>query len=460
MSNQYSKGSIRRRLTGQLAFVAALLSIIFVYSVSTVGENAAKSTQDNVLAAAATSILETLRTERGEIIVDIPYSAFAMLDSISDDKIYYRILVNGETLTGYSTLSVNNKAINYERPYFEDGKFLGSQIRTVAVKRAMSVFGVSSNVVVAIAQTRSGFAKISSNILLIAAAIGSGFFILAIILVLLAAHNALQPLIAITRSVERRGPQDLRPVRSAVPVEVFPLIVALNRFIKRLDKSLKNAEEFIADAAHRIRTPMAMVQVNAEIALRTTRGGPGRKAIKEILMAAEETSRSAGQLLDHATIAFRTENMKTELIEIDQLVEASVNQIAPIADMNDIDIQFKPQQQPTHCNVDSIMLQSALGNVLDNAIKYSPRDSVIDVQAQRLNDWVQITVTDQGRGFGDLTPQSLTKRFARGNNVGNTLGSGLGLAIVIDVVKAHGGKIDITKNPEGVGSCFSVFLPL
>lgn len=460
MKNLNPKGSIRRRLIAQLAFVAALLSIIFVQSVRIVGENTAKSTQDNVLAAAATSILVALRSERGKIIVDIPYSAFAMLDSISDDKIYYRILANGETLTGYSTLPVARQAVDYERPHFEDGTFLGSQIRTVAVMRAMSILGVSSNVVVVIGQTRSGFAKISSDIFIIAGAIGTGFFILAIILCLFAAHNALQPLEAITRSVEKRGPQDLRPVQSAVPIEIYPLIVALNRFIKRLDKSLQKAEAFIADAAHRIRTPLAMVQINAEIALRTAPEGPGRKAIQEILSAAEETSRSAGQLLDHATIAFRIENMKKEPTNIDDLVAASVNQFMPIADMKSIHIRYHPQNQLARCSTDSVMLQSALGNVLDNAIKYSPSDSTIDVQVDQLDGWARITVCDQGRGFGDLTPKKLIKRFTRGSNVEKTLGSGLGLAIVMDVMKAHGGKIEITKNPEGVGSCFSVFLPL
>lgn len=460
MNNQKPNGSIRRRLIAQLGFIAALLSIIFVYSVRTVGESAAKLTQDNVLAAAATSILEALRSERGEIVIDIPYSAFAMLDSISEDRIYYRILVNDETLTGYASLPVDTQTIDYERPQFADDTFLGNQIRTVMVKRAMSVFGVSSDVVVAIAQTRSGFAKISSDILLIAAAIGTGFFILAILLCLFAAHNALQPLIAITRSVEKRGPQDLRPVPNAVPTEVFPLIVALNRFIKRLDKSLQNAEAFIADAAHRIRTPLAMVQINAEIALRIASEEPSRKALQAILSAAEETSRSAGQLLDHATISFRTENMQTETLDIAELVNASVNQFAPIAEMKSIIILIQLPDEPTFCTIDAIMLQSAIGNILDNAIKYSPADSTIHVRIDHLGAWCRITVTDQGRGFGELTPQHLTQRFERGNNVGNTLGSGLGLAIVMDVVNAHGGKIEISKNPEGAGSCFSVLLPL
>ena len=107
---------------------------------------------------------------------------------------------------------------------------------------------------------------------------------------------------------------------------------------------------------------------------------------------------------------------------------------------------------------DRILLQSALRNILDNAIKYSPDDSHITVRAQS-NGEFKLSIRDQGRGFGDSDGTALTGRFSRGSNVSDIVGSGLGLTIADEVVRSHGGRLDVTSNQEGVGACVSLILP-
>ncbi len=454
-------GSIRRRLVIQLSVVAAILSLIFILSVRTVGKNTAQTTQDSVLLAAATSISDSLRMERGRIVVDIPYSAFSMLGAVSEDRIYYRIDVDGITETGYEDLPVVPalSGSGDEQPFFASRVYRENDIRTVTVKRTMSTVGAPVDVHVIIAQTQSGFAQVASHVFSIATAIGAVFFVLAILLCLLAAQNALRPLTAITRAVRKRGPEDLSPVEKKVPAEVYPLVAALNSFIARLDTALQRADEFIADAAHRIRTPMAMVQTNAEIALRTTRSASGRRAIKEVIRATEETSRSAGQLLDHATVAFRSENLKLEPVNLSELVLDSINRFSPIADMKSITIRFDSSIGGAMCRSDTVLLQSAIGNVLDNAIKYSPTDSAVRVAVGKDSDHFRISICDRGRGFRESEPVVLAKRFARGENSGDVIGTGLGLTIVSDVVAAHDGRLEISQNTGGCGSCVSISLP-
>jgi len=97
-------------------------------------------------------------------------------------------------------------------------------------------------------------------------------------------------------------------------------------------------------------------------------------------------------------------------------------------------------------------------NVLDNAIKYSPEDS--DIRATlTAGDELRMEITDQGRGFGDMDLARLTGRHVRGENVGNIVGSGLGLTIADDVLRAHGGRLEIGNNTEGEGACVSLVLP-
>ena len=93
--------SIRRRLVFQLSIMAALLSIVFFVAVRSVAEQAAADTQDNILAASATSIADALYSERGQVRVELPYSALSMLGTISEDRVFYRIVADGETVTGY-----------------------------------------------------------------------------------------------------------------------------------------------------------------------------------------------------------------------------------------------------------------------------------------------------------------------------------------------------------------------
>jgi two-component system sensor histidine kinase TctE len=107
---------------------------------------------------------------------------------------------------------------------------------------------------------------------------------------------------------------------------------------------------------------------------------------------------------------------------------------------------------------DGIMLQAALHNIVDNAIKYSPEDSDISVRLEA-NTTLRLSVTDQGRGFGDMDLESLTGRYSRGVNVGDVVGSGLGLTIADEVARAHGGQLELSHNMEGQGACVSLILP-
>ncbi|WP_037312560.1 sensor histidine kinase [Ruegeria halocynthiae] len=451
--------SIRRRLVFQLSIVAALLSVLFAYSVKVIGENTAQITQDQVLASAATSIADAIRSESGELVVDIPYSAFSMLGALSDDRVFYRIDVGGEAVTGYEDLPVELVPESVGQPSFSSTQYRGAEIRIASVIRPLSTLERSVGAVVSVAQTRSGFNEVTSGVRTIATAVGIAFFATAVVLVLLAAQSAIRPLQDVSTAVERRGPRDLRPVNEKVPSEIAPLVTALNRLMVRFSKALDRSEDFIAEAAHRIRTPMALVQTNAEIALRTTKSTQSRRAIREIIEAAEETSRSARQILDHATVGFRTDHLQRQEVPVTALIEAVLDRLLPVAEMKGIGISFQGPAENLICAGDPVLLESALGNVLDNAIKYSPHDTCVTVSAESDGDWIRISVEDEGTGFPVAEIEGLADRFTRGSNAEGTIGSGLGLTIVSDVLVAHAGQLEIENSKEGEGACVSIILP-
>jgi two-component system sensor histidine kinase TctE len=354
-------------------------------------------------------------------------------------------------LTGYGDLRPPSAAAGA----FSTFQYRGEEVRSASVARSVTVSGNKQDATVIVAQTRLGLAAISSQISVVAALVGVGFFLLSALLSLLSAQSALAPLDRMRLSVTRRGPGDLRPVEVPTPLELVPLVDALNGLMARLQTSLTQSEEFIAEAAHRVRTPLATVRAQAQMALRRSQQPENKTNLRAMIRAVDESSRSAGQLLDHAMVSFRTDQLAFEQIDLRALVEETVGHLTPTAGLKDIQI-LQNYEGPLPMQGDSILLQNALRNVLDNAIKYSPEDSIVTVTLSGYT----LTFTDQGCGFEADDVGQLTKRFSRGNNVGNIVGSGLGLTIADEVMRAHGGTLILASNSGEEGACVSlVFAP-
>ena len=458
MTGPIPKGSIRHRLFLQLSAIAALLSLTLFLVVRGVAEGAAEDTQDDILAASATSIADSLRSDGAAVTLELPYSALSMLGTINQDRVFYHVAVDGETLTGYADLPRPSHDPAQGVTEFATFDYRGDEVRSVSVTRLVGSGSQPATVLVTVAQTRLGMEAISSRITSTATAIGVGFFLVATALSLLAARTALLPLHRMTSAVTRRGPQDLRPVQTDTPAELVPFVDALNSFMARLRASLLRSEDFIVEAAHRVRTPLATVRAQAELTHRKLDDPDQKQALREMIRAIDESSRSAGQMLDHAMVTFRTDALAGDDLNLAEIMAETCDRLTPTADLKDIEIRRSIAGGPHFAKGDGILLQSALANILDNAIKYSPEDSVIDARLVA-GDEIEMSFTDQGRGFGDTDLDGLTTRFARGSNVGDIVGSGLGLTIADEVVRAHGGRLEIAKNKEGKGACVSLILP-
>jgi len=453
-----STGSIGRRLTLLLAGVAALLSVLSWWMVTSLARQAAERTQDNVLAASVTTIAETLRSEQGEVRLELPYSAFSMLGAISEDRVFYRVATGDTVLTGYEDLPVPAQGQSSGgRVFFETTEFSGEEIRMATISRLVLAGSQPVPVNVTVAQTRGGVASISAELSQLAAFLSVAFFLVAVSLSAFAARTSLRPLNEIAAAVSRRGPSDLRPLRRAAPTELAPLMTSLNRLMDRLGQSIRSAEDFIAEAAHRIRTPLATVRAQAEIALRSARNDEQKQRLRQMIRAVDESSRSAGQLLDHAMVTYRTDDLVRSSVRLSDLIGKTVAGLEPTAAMKDIRLHV--EMIPTMVQVDPVLMENALRNVLDNAIKYSPPDTAVTITSSEIDGQIHIAVKDQGPGLGEGPVDMLTQRFQRGSNTQGIVGSGLGLTIAKDVLVAHGGRL-VLENLQGEnGTCATLILP-
>ncbi|HID68762.1 MAG TPA: sensor histidine kinase [Roseibacterium sp.] len=446
---------IARKLTLFLAAIVALLALVSWGMVTSFAREAAGRTQDNILAASATSIAETLRSEGGQVRLELPYAAFSMLGAISEDRVFYRVAAGDEVLTGYADLQ--GPEVSPGEVRFATLPYRDTSVRVVSVMRVILSDGEAVPITVTLAQTRDGVLGIAAGLSRQAAVLSVGVFLLAVGLSAFAVRASLRPLNTMTQFVAARGPSDLRPFRRRGPPELMPLVSALNRLMDRLGASIRRSEDFIAEAAHRVRTPLAVVRAQAEIALHSVEEETQKQTLRRVIRAVDDSSRSASQLLDHAMVAFRADNLARARVDLPALATSVVEALRPTAEMKDIDIALSLSDADVEG--DAILLQNALRNVLDNAIKYSPAETTVRLSVSNGGGEARVIVRDEGPGFGDGPAAHLTERFRRGEKVEGIVGSGLGLTIAEEALRAHGGRLELGQSKEGSGACVWLILP-
>lgn len=452
--------SLRRRLVVQLLVLAAVAALALYVAVRTSSERASEATQDAILGAATLAMAEGLRPVEGGAEVDIDPGTFSMLAAMGEERLFYRVLIGEQTVTGYDDLPLPLVTPSALAPAFFSADYRAATLRLAAVSRSLMIEGRPAPVLVVLGQTRDGQATIAAALANRAAAVGLLMFLGAVPLSLLAASRVLRPIEALAQAVARRGPRDLRPVRHPAPQELAPLMEALNGLIARLKYTLDQTETFLAEAAHHIRTPLATLRSEADVALRLASDEALRARLRGMIRAVDESARSAGQLLDHATVLYRADQQAAGPVDLRAVVLAQIDRFRPTADLRDIALALDDSAPARFVTRgDAVLIEAALRNLLDNALKYSPGDTRVTVTMGLDGPLARIAVQDQGPGLQGADPAGLIARFRRGPDTAGVVGSGLGLTIVAEVAAASGGRFTLTDR-EGGGTCAMLWLPL
>lgn len=451
--------SLRQRLILQLLALSAVLAVALYVAVRLGAERASEATMDSILGAATTAIAEELRAVEGGTELDLSPGTFSMLSAVGEERIFHRLDIGGVAVTGYADLPLPPRPPSALEPVFYDAPYRDTRLRLAAVARSLMIENRPAPVLVIVGQTREGQSAIAQALANRAAGVGLAVFLVAVPLSLLAAGSLLRPIARLADAVGRRGGHDLRPVRHPAPSELLPLVEQLNAFIARLRLTLAQTETFIAEAAHHIRTPLATLKSEAEMALRQAGDEPTRARLRGMIRATEESARSAGQLLDHATVLFRADQRTMDRVDLGAMLAALAERFRPTADLKDMEIRLDLPPSRLETAGDAVLIEAAIRNLIDNALKYAPDDSAIAIALTQDPGHARITVSDRGRGLGGETQAALAARFRRGANVGAVVGSGLGLTIVTETAAAMGGRFALTDR-EGGGACATLWLPL
>jgi two-component system sensor histidine kinase TctE len=302
----------------------------------------------------------------------------------------------------------------------------------------------------------------------------------AVLLVWFGLARGLVPLSRLTERIRARKPADLSPIDpGAAPEEVAPLIRSINDLMHRLEASLHGQQRFVANAAHQLRTPLAGLKTQTELALRLAGpAGPGEgdraelaDSLRQMALSTERAARMVNQLLA-LTRAERegrgTAGANLVAVDLDELLREQVRDWVPAAMARRIDLGLDSAEAPGApllIDGDPALLRELINNLLDNAIRYTPAGGIITARVRRdpVQGLAAIEVEDSGVGIAEAERELVFERFYRvlGNDpeTRNLEGSGLGLSIVREIATRHRGRVTLRDNPAGAGTVFCVSFP-
>ena len=267
----------------------------------------------------------------------------------------------------------------------------------------------------------------------------------------------LRPLRLLKQEVKQRAANRLEPVAmSGVPEEVEPLAQALNDLFVRLQYAFEGERRFTADAAHELRTPLAALKVQAQVALRATDEGERVTALSNVLRGVDRASRLVEQLLTLARVDPETAATAFKQIDLRSIAVSIMTDLEPLAHAKQVEMAL---EDGAACHVlgDDAQLRLLLRNLLDNAIRYTPAGGYVSV-ALRSNNGVTLEVRDTGPGIPETEREQVLQRFYRVSGTGGE-GSGLGLSIVRRIAELHGARLELGGNDSAPGLLVKVIWP-
>ena len=259
--------------------------------------------------------------------------------------------------------------------------------------------------------------------------------------------KGLSPLRRIGNEVAQRDPANLSPLEErAVPSEIAPLLHAINALLARLGQALENERRFTADAAHELRTPLAALKTQAQVALRAENDGQRHNALENLVLGADRATHLVEQLLTLARLdPAAVSAVATERCDLGVLARSSLADLAPAAVAKNIELELTGLESAPIAG-HSAMLGILLRNLVDNAIRYTPPGGQVQVSVGA----GKLEVTDSGPGIPSEERQRVFDRFYRvlGHEVS---GSGLGLSIVRRIASIHGARLSLGEGEQGKG---------
>lgn len=462
--------SSRRSLLGEiLDWMLAPLFLLWPMSIAityVVAQNLANIPYDLGLDNALQILGQQVEATDEVVALRMSSSARLALRIRENDGVFWKAIgPNGDLLGGDGELSTPEKTAG-DQPnavYYENHALRDFEIRIAYTWMDLSTRG-SGPVLLVAAESVDRRTQLANDI--IKGVIIPQFIVLpiAVLLVWFGLSRGVAPINALQRKLRARRPDDLSPIdKRQAPSEIGPLITAMNDLLSRLEATLLAQKRFVADAAHQLKTPLAGLRTQAELAMREDPNTHTQASLKQIIAGTTRATRLVNQLLLMAS-AENPNTIEMSPTDLTNLAKEQIQQWVPFALRRGIDLGFEGPEHSLYIKGQSLLLGEALNNLIDNAIRYTPSPGHITVSLYEEANHVVLAIEDSGSGIAMEERERVFDRFYRvlGSNVD---GSGLGLAIVREIAHRHQASVYIKDSqrkrtdPQATGTRVEIHFP-
>jgi two-component system sensor histidine kinase TctE len=412
---------------------------------------------DRSLAGALRAIDHQISTRSGGLSIELPYVMLEFFELTANENVYYRVMTeDGLADIGNQQLPLPERPLVSGVPQYYTASYLDETIRIAAFARPMDpplYNDQGGRVIVLVGEdidTRETFIQ---SMLLRSLARDLASVVLVVLIVVFGVLFAVRPLTRLRRDLESRHHEDLRPIEDGdIPSEVQPLVTAINAHMARYEQQARLQRQFLDDASHQLRTPLAVLRAQLGYALRETDTDEIKAALQAMREGLDRGVRTTDQMLSLARAKDKSpfENGEgLERIDLNELGRDVLRNSRPIARLKQLDYGLECPDEPVYVWGQEWLLREAVVNLVDNAVRYTPAGGVMTLIVESAGGKARLIVEDNGPGMsaGDIEKAGL--RFRRGRAGKNTTGAGLGLAIVQTIMQQHRGQFLIESTPPG-----------
>ena len=442
-------------LRGRLLFLI-VLPLLIIVSIGTVAlyydsEKKSQEIYDKLLHSISQVILRDVVISEGDLLTE------QLLETLTDtlnDQIFYQVRdEKGSSLyVGYSNppeIPVNSVMKPYI-PIFYDSVYRDQAVRVIVSREFVSAMDTPGWVTIYVWQTTIGQKRLLLEL-------ASSAFVTMMIMLMSTAlivwfgvKFGLKPLLDLQSAIIKRSADDLSRIKRIVPMEVSGLVNSMNKLFDQLRNAFTEKDDFIANAAHQLRNPIAGIQSQAEAAERSKTLESMKQRVGDVVTAARKTSRLTQQLLSMEHVSQRSIKSEFQTLDLVKLTQETLTNFALRAQQQNVTLSLDCKESQIELEGSETFLSEAIDNLIDNALVYGcPNGGKIDVEIILDNNDVHLYVQDYGVG---IDPELITKvleRFVHGPD-SNGEGSGLGLSIAKTVIELHDGELELLSEDQGI----------
>ncbi|MGM9427006.1 sensor histidine kinase [Hydrogenophaga sp. MI9] len=382
------------------------------------------------------------------LLIDFPRAAQDVLEQDPKDRISYMVSSPpGQFLLGNQKLPQPPAGtVGTEDPLLYASEIDGKPLRIVALDVNYGETDAPQTLRVQVGKSLAVQQRIARELIadMLAPLLAAG------VLLSLAVYGGIQrgltPLTRLTAQLENRSVNALSPIgMTQAPNEVHALVQAINGLLDEVARNVHQEKRFINDAAHQLRTPLAGLISQVELAQRENSDPVLGARLTKVLTGAERSAHLVHQLL---TLARTETTARREPLDLAALAREVAREWTPRAVAAGVDLGFEGEQHRT-VQGDALQLREAMANLIDNALRYTPRGSAVTLKVEAEGDTTRLLVEDNGPGLSEADMAHVFQRFWRASELPG--GCGLGLAIVREIAHRHGGEASAENlRPHGL----------